>query len=427
MSLEARRDYQESCTRCSQCKFVPMPESQQFSSICPSIDYGDFHAFSGGGKVITSYMLRENVAPVTPKVVESIYACTMCGACDTACKTNMGDEVEPLDTIYELRRHMASKGHVPPALVSLIEAVRREGSHLGVRQDRSLWAAGLGVKDATRETVDVLLHVDGDNAYDSAQWPYLQALAAMLMKAGVNFGIAYDQECDSGALPFELGFRSDALKLAEQQQALLGKSGARTLLTAGAGAFAAFRNYYPRLGVDLGGVRLVHATEYVAELLSAGRLKLSASADIRATYHDPCSLGRLSEPYKPWSGGRTTVMNTLIVPDSPRPQRFGREGQYEAPRELLRQIDHLELVEMERNRRFGFCCGAGAGAAEAYPEMGVKAGVTRLQEAVKTGATHLVTSCASCQRHLAATAKSQGITIEVCGVFDLLCNSVVEG
>ena len=427
MALEDRTRYQESCNRCSQCKFVPMPQSEAFASICPSIDYGQFHAYSGSGKVITSYALAKGMVQVTPRVVESVYACTMCGGCDTACKTNAGDDIDPLDTLYELRAYMAQRGHAPAALTALMDTLRRDGSHRGPRAERSRWAAGLGLRDATREKVEVLLHVDGDNAHDPAQWPQLQALVRVLQAAGVNFGIAYDAESDAGALAFDLGFQDDARKLATQQQQLLRQSGASVLLAASAAAYTAFRSFYPRLGVSLDGVRVVHSTEYVAELAASGRVKLAGSHTLRATYHDPCKLGRLSEPYTPWSGKYITVLNTMSVPDSPRPHRFGNEGQYDAPRQLLRGVQGLELVEMERTREFSYCCGGGAGAAEAYPEMGAIAGVSRLKEARKTGATHLVTACATCQRHLAATAAEHGIDIKVCGVFDLLADSLPRG
>lgn len=424
MALEDRSGYQEACTRCSQCKFVPMPDSKEFSSICPSIDYGNFHAYSGSGKIITSYALRKGKVEVTPKVIESVYACTVCGGCDIACKTNMGEEVEPLETIYELRAHMAKHGHVPAALVRMIAQLRQEGSHLGVRTERSYWAEGLGIKDATCEPVAVLLHIGGDNAFDRAQWPQLHALVRLLRAAQVDFGIAYDAESDAGGLAFDLGFQDEALALAKQQQRLLQQSGAQVLLAVGADAYAAFRAFYPRLGVSFDGVRVLHATEFVDELQKSGRLRLSATAPVKATYHDPCHLGRISEPYKPWQGKLITVLNTMTVPDSPRQVRFGNGGLYEAPRQLLRGIEGLDLVEMERNRQFAYCCGAAAGVSQTYPEMAQMAAVNRLREAKKTGASYLVTACAGCQRHLAATAAEHSIDIQVRGVFDLLANSL---
>lgn len=428
MSLEDRRGYQEACTRCSQCKFVPFPESQQFSSACPSIDYGHFHAYSGSGKIITSYALREGRAKITPKVVDSVYACTNCGGCDIACKTNMGDEVEPLDTLYALREHLAKEGQVPPVHAQMMARLRQEGSHRGARAERSRWAEGLGLKDATREPVAVLLYVGGEQAFDRAQWPQLQALVRLLQSAGVDFGIAFDEERDAGALAFDLGFQDDARTLARHQQRLLQQSGARVLLVAGAEDFTAFRSFYPRLGVSLDPVRIVHATAFVEELLASGRLQLVAKQALgKVTYHDPCKLGRVSEPMVPWKGQKITVLNTMVVPDSPRVVRFGNRGEYEAPRKLLRRIEGLELVEMERNRQFAYCCGAAAGVPEAYPEMAQQAALNRLREAQKTGASCVATACAGCQRHLADIARSNGLDIEVRGVLELLAESSSQG
>lgn len=420
MALEDRTKYQERCSRCSQCKFVPAPASHAFSSACPSIDYGNFHAYSGGGKVVTGYALARGVAAATPEAIDSVFACTMCGACDTACKTNMGDDVEPLDTLYELRAHMAADGNIPAALSGLIERVRREGSHWGPRDRRGQWAAGLDIKDARRETAAVLLHVGPENAHDAEQWPQLRALVDILHRAGVDFAIAYDAESDSGSLAFDLGYPDLARELGLRQRDLVRQSGARTLLTASADAYAAFRNVYPRLGIDLDGIRISHATEFVAELCREGRASLADRNPIRITYHDPCKLGRLSETFEHWNGTRLTVQNTLHVYDTPRPQRFGTGGQYEAPRQLLRDVGGIELVEMERNREFSFCCGAGAGVPEAYPGMADMAAISRLNEARATGATHLVTACGGCRKHLSAVAARHAIAIEVCGIFDLV-------
>jgi dimethylglycine catabolism B len=423
MSLQDRRQYQESCVRCSQCKFVPAPASREFASLCPSIDHGEFHAYSGGGKVITSYALMEGKAAVTERLVDSVFSCTMCGACDTACKTNEGDNVEPLDTLYELRAHLAREGHVPAPMQALVERLRAEGSHHGSRAERSRWAAGLGLKDATREPVAVLLHVGGSNAFDRSQWGQLRALVRLLEAARVDFGIAFDAERDAGSLAYDLGFQEDARALALHQQQLLKASGAGVLLVAGAEDYAAFRNLYPRLGVALQGVRVVHSTEFLEELLITGQLKLQASREGRVTYHDPCRLGRLSELYTPWQGQWITVLNTVAVPDSPRPVLYGNGGQYDAPRRLLQRVQGLELVEMERNREFAYCCGAGAAAALTYPAMANRAALKRLEEARATGADCVVTACAGCQRHLAAAAAAHGIALHVQGVLEVLAQA----
>ena len=147
MSLADRKNYMEQCTRCSQCKFVPMPKSKDFSSICPSIDYGQFHAYCGGGKVVTAYGYLHEKIEASPGMIDSVFACTMCGACDTACKTHFGDNVEPFDTLLELRAQMAEDGKVPPALANIIENLTSEGTPTGKRADRSKWTEGLEITE----------------------------------------------------------------------------------------------------------------------------------------------------------------------------------------------------------------------------------------------------------------------------------------
>lgn len=423
MPLQDRRQYQESCIRCSQCKFVPAPKSRNFASICPSIDHGEFHAYSGGGKVITSYALMEGKAAVTERLMDSVFACTMCGACDTACKTNEGDNVEPLDTLYELRAYLARNGHVPAPMRELMERLRREGSHHGPRSGRSHWAKGLALQDVTQKRAEVLLHVGGSNAFDARQWPQLQALVRLLRAAGVDFGIAFDSERDAGGFAYDLGFQDDAMALALHQQQLMDVSGASVLLSACAEDYAAFRNLYPRLGVALQGVRVAHSTDFLEELLASGQLKLQARQECKATYHDSCRLGRLSEPYTPWQGQWITVLNTMAVPDSPRPVLYGNGGNYEAPRRLLRRVEGLQLVEMERNREFAYCCGAAAGAAQTSPAMANRAALTRLEEAQATGASCVVTACAGCQRHLGDVAAAHGIELQVQGLLEVLAHA----
>lgn len=401
-----------------------MPQSKAFSSICPSIDYGKFHAYSGGGKVITGYGYHHQQVVATPKMIDTVYACTMCGACDTACKTNLGDNVEPFDTILELRARMASDGKVPPVLGEIIKNLEREGSPSVNRSQRSRWAEGLNIPDARTESVEVLLHAGSENTGDESQWQSLRFIVALLKRAKVNFGIVYEAENDSGGLAYELGFQELAATLARDWRELLCQSQAHTLLVAGAHDYSAFRNIYPRLGLALDGVRVVHITEYIEELLTSGRLSLDLQGPVKVAYHDSCRLGRRSESYQRWEGKWIRVLNTLAVSDSPRPVNYGNSGNYEAPRHLLSRINGLKLLELERNRQFSYCCGGSAGVREAYPEMADMAALNCLREAESVGAAILVTGSSCCQRNMAAAATQHNVNVKVTTVFDLLADSM---
>lgn len=414
MTLEKQRWNIEQCNRCHQCKASPVQTSKKFAPLCPSIEYGQFHAYSASGKIIAGYALMNGRAGYSEEMLDAVTTCTLCGACDTACQFILGDLVQPLDGIYALRERMFADGKVPAAQRRLLDNIASHGNAEGrPAADRTAWAKGLKLTDATSEPVDVLLHIGGANAFDESQWPGLVGTVAALGKAGVSFGTLGDQEPDAGSLAFELGHRALAKACAEETVRLARASGARLLVTCDASAIAAFRNFYPRMGMTLDPIRVLHVSEYLQELADAGQWQVAAANEEVVTYHDPCRLGRLSEPYEPWEGEWTTVMKGMRVAVPPRPHRFGLGGVYDAPRELLKAVPGTRLVEMERKREFSYCCGAGGGGKEAHPEFAEQAALHRLEEAVSTGATTLVSSCATCTRHLGTVAEKHGVGIRV--------------
>lgn len=414
MTLEKQRWNIEQCNRCHQCKANPQLTSKQFAPLCPSIEYGQFHAYSASGKIITAYALMHGRADYTEEVMDSITACTLCGACDTACQFILGDLVQPLDGIYELRAKMFADDKVPAEQRKLLDNIASHGNPEGRRAaERTAWANGLKLTDATNAKVDVLLHIGASNAFDQNQWPGLVGIVGALEQAGVSFGTLGDKEPDAGTLAFELGHRDLAKACAEETARLVRASGATLLVTCDANAIAAFRNFYARMGVTLDPVRVLHVTEYLEQLAGEGKWQAVAANEEVVTYHDPCRLGRLSEPYEPWEGEWTTVMKGMRVAVPPRPHRFGLGGVYDAPRELLKAVPGTRLVEMERKREFSYCCGAGGGGKEAHPDFAEQAALHRLEEAAATGATTLVSSCGTCTRHLGAVAEKHGVGIRV--------------
>lgn len=414
MSLQDRAWNIEQCVRCSQCKASPVQASKQFAPICPAMEYGQFHAYSGSGKAITSYALLNGRAEYTQEVLDSLTTCSLCGVCDTACHFHVGDLVQPLEAIYEMRAKMFADGQTPAAQRKLLDNIEAHGNIYGrPRADRVRWAKGLKLADATKEQVEVLLHIGCANAFDESQWPGLVGVVAALKKAGLSFGTLGEQEIHAGALAFELGHRQLAQRCAEDTVRMVRASGARLLVTCDAESIAAFRNFYSRMEVTFDPIRVLHVTEYLEELAGDGRWAAAVAHEEVVTYHDPCRLGRLSEPYVPWTGEWTMVMNGMRIAVPPKPHRFGLDGVYDAPRQLLQKVPGTRLVEMERRREFSYCCGAGGGGREAHPEFAEKAALDRLAEAVSTGATTLVTSCGTCTRHLGDVADKHGVKIRV--------------
>ena len=160
--------------------------------------------------------------------------------------------------------------------------------------------------------------------------------------------------------------------------------------------------------------------EYIERLIKKGKIKPRRSVPLTVTYHDPCHLGRLGESYVPWQGTRARIYGQIPVWKPSRPRYTGALGVYDPPRDILKSIPGLTLVEMERTREYAWCCGAGGGVLEAYPDFAAWTAAERLTEAKATGAEAIVSACPWCERNFADTAKGQDEEIKVYDVIDLV-------
>ncbi|MES9968541.1 MAG: (Fe-S)-binding protein [Candidatus Thiodiazotropha sp.] len=412
------------CWRCSHCKWVPSPISHKYSVACPSVEWGGFHSYSGGGKVITAYALKEGEAAYSEKAIETIFACTACGACDVSCKTNNGDNIDPLDVIYALRATVAEEGKSPDAHKLMIENLNVHGSDDGLHQaDRLRWTEGLGIQNALDRQVEVLLHIGYENVVNESSRAEIKTIVRLLSMAGINFGTLIGQEISTGEVAYDLGYPEDARAAAQRMSQIFNAAKANCIVTCSASSYSGVRNIWPRLDVSAPQKDFLHITDFLYSLVEGGQLSLSPNLNAKVTYHDPCKLGRLSEvsaasPPSKW----VKVRNTIAIRETPKKTLFGTEGLYESPRRLLQAVKGLDLVEMERNRLASYCCGAGGGAKEAYPEFARFAGNNRLNEAEATGASIIVTSCAKCRQHLAEVAGAEGI--KVMGLFELIGTAI---
>jgi Fe-S oxidoreductase len=420
MSLKDVEQMLYNCTRCSNCRWTPAIRSERFASICPSITYGKFHPYSGGGKLISAAALLEGKAQYDDAYVEYLYACSMCGGCDTGCKMHFGETVEPLTSLYAIREQAWADGKTPEPLRAVVRNLQNSGNRFGLPAAiRSRWYEPMPLPRV--ESAEVLLHI-GDPAFDEAAWPALRYVLEQFLAAGVPFVVGGLDEPDCGALPFEIGAREVALALANRTADWVRRVGARQLVTCSDQAYAAFRSLYPRLGVSLGDLEILHVSQWLAGRAGVSgqhRSGAEESAGECVTYHDACHLGRLGERHQPWNGQWKTVFNAIPVRADDTLTGFGVHGVYEEPRQLLDRAG-ARLVEMERNREFAFCAGAGAGAEQAYPAFARVAGLHRLEEAIASGASVLVSGCSSCTVHMQHLARSEALPIRVVGLLEYL-------
>ena len=418
MALADYRNDMEGCSRCSSCKWVPYNQikSWRFAKNCPSIVRYNFHSYSGSGRMITALSMLQGRSELNDDVTDMIYRCQMCGACDAACKVYR-DDIDLTEVLLELRAHCVESGQLVIEHMGMIDALKREDNVMGEpKARRGDWAEGLPVKDLNTERVDVMFHAGCRYSYDPDLRETVRGMVALMLEAGVDVGIAGREESCCGARVYELGYRGEAANYADDMVSRVKASGARTLVTPCSDGYAAFRFLYPRMGKEL-PCEVLHTSEFLARLVTEGRLKLRAEVPMAVTYHDPCHLGRMAEPFLgEWSEVKLDRPMSM--------KRAGKKGVYEAPRRLLEAIPGLELYEMERIKEYSWCCGAGGGVYEGYPDFASWAARERLEEAVATGAEALVTACPWCERIFRDTAGESGVELDILDLADLVLRAV---
>lgn len=418
MALEDYRKDMATCRRCSPCKFIPLEKVTGFDhiNVCPSISRYEFHSYCGGGRMLMGTALLEKRLDYTDKLLEVVYNCQMCGACDTSCKYSM--DMEVIEPINEIRISCVDSGHTHPALDKVINSLRKQGTMVpGARAKRGQWAAGLNIKDCTKEKVDVIFHVGCLTSYNKDMWKLARTAAELLDKADVNFGIAGENETCCGGRAYQMGYKEDFINQAKKNMAMIKKSGAKTLVTGCAEGYQAFKVLYDKFGLK-GDLEVLHITEYLARLIKESKLKPKKKVDITVTYHDPCHLGRMSEPCIHWKGKE--IVTDIRVFDPPKEYRRGTHGVYEPPRDVLKSIRGLKLVEMDRIKEYAWCCGAGGGVNETNPEFSLWTANERIKEAEMTGAAAIVTACPWCIKNFNEVIAQKGSNLKVFDIIELL-------
>jgi Fe-S oxidoreductase len=295
-----------------------------------------------------------------------VWACTTCLACMECCA--VWNEQVPI--IVQMRRHLVGQGAVDRGVQDMLDKMNRYGNSFG-KSDRmrAKWvqASGVKVKDARKEEVEYLWYVGDYASFDARLEDITRKTAKIFEKAGLNFGLLYEAERNAGNDVRRVGEEGLFEVLREKNLQALGKAKFKTIVTTDPHTYNTLKNEYKLDGNGNGngsGVRVLHYTELLDELITSGKLPLARKLAGRVTYHDPCYLGRYN-------------------------------GVYEPPRRVLESLG-LEVIEMPRNRGRSFCCGAGGGRIwmEDTEKVKERPSEGRVREAVGLdGVSTLVVAC----------------------------------
>src|SRR5574341_1959572 len=338
------------CVQCHRCQ-----------DVCPANFYGRPLSPSAL-EVNKRYLLKEAtfgsnpdrlLLPLTETVIspEAVWSCTTCYACVRVCPVGN----EPMADIVDIRRRLVNDGaELDSGLQSTLEKIGKTGNSFGqAARNRAKWAqTGLDfkIKDIRKERAEYLWFVGDYASFDARVQEITRTVARVLHGAGVNFGILYEAEKNSGNDVRRVGEEGLFEQLAEQNIAAMSKCTFERVITTDPHTLNALRNEYPDYG---GKWDTIHYTRLLTQLMDAGNIKLAKKLDYRVTFHDPCYLGRYNKGFNP-------------------------------PRALI-QATGCEFVEMPRNKENSYCCGAGGGQIwmGTTPE-GERPAENRIREALAT-------------------------------------------
>ncbi len=306
-------------------------------------------------------IIREATFGLTEIEGEDIWRCTTCGRCPEQCPRG----VKQIDFGVSLRR-VATEYEVFPASVRSARTARAslisEGNPLqGERNKRADWAKDLSVKTFT-EGMDALYFVGCYLSYDPRMKKVAVATTEILNKAGVDFGILGSQENCCGESIRKTGSEEVFKRLARENIKAFVDNGVKKIIVSSPHCYHTFKNEYPEFMVNFD---VVHISQYLIELINEGKLEFSKEYQNKVTYHDPCYLGRHNDIY-------------------------------DEPRQVLKKVPGLELIEMADSHKDSLCCGGGGGRIWMDTPKEERFSDLRLEQASEVGAQVLVTSCPYC-------------------------------
>ncbi len=338
----------EACTRCGRCQ-ENCPAYTSGLDLSPrnlmiKLDRHIWQPASGHG------LHGETIT------AEELWACTTCRACVQVCPVF----VDQLSTIVDLRRHLLTQGCSDTMLMEALVNLQRYGNSFG-KSDRmrALWTkeAGMPVKDIRREPAHTLWFVGDYASYNPALTQVTLTTARVFKQAGLDFGLLYDAERNSGNDIRRVGEEGLFELLAMKNNTAIGKCQFEEIVTTDPHTYNTLKNEY---GLEK---PVFHYTEILDRAIASGKLPIQRKLNYTVTYHDPCYLGRYN-------------------------------GIYDAPRRVLEALG-CNLVEMPRNRERNLCCGAGGGRIW-MQETGVKErpAESRIKEAAAlAGVSIFVVTC----------------------------------
>jgi len=375
------------CFRCGYCKFTG--DYTDFN--CPTYRKFRFETYSPGGRMWLIRAWLNDEIKNSDRFQEILFSCATCANCVEHCVFTFSEDL--VNIFISAREEMINDGIIPPPVRDYLKNININGNpYKEPASERGKWAEGTLAE--TYKDQEYLFYIGCVGSYDERGKKIARAVGNLLVKAGVSIGILGDKENCDGNEVRTLGEAGLFQFLAEKNIALFRNLGVKKIITLDPHSFNTFKKDYPALD---GEFEVYHYTQILAPLIQSGKIPLKKLND-KITYHDPCYLGR-------------------------------HNGEYNAPRKILKAIPGIELVEMDRSRENAFCCGGGGGnfftdilgGGEDSPSR------IRVREALDTGAGIIAVACPQCAKMLDDAVKIEQLDdrLKVMDVAEIVTNCLL--
>jgi len=343
------------CAGCGYCRFG-----------CPVFREVGFERLSPRGRILALKRAIETRTDVPASIRDSIYMCAQCENCKIQCPVG----VDFVKISELLRKDMAERGMLPESQLPMKENLAREANPYGQPQaERGAWA---GPQTRLEKGVPDLFFVGCGVSYGSNR--IAKSVARVLDSIGMKFNVLGAEENCCGAPLFRLGEEQAAMEMVERNIKKFDELGVKRIFSTCAGCFKTLKQLYPDR------FRVQHVSQLLLELVKSGRIQFGKELKKKIIYFDGCDIGR-------------------------------HAGVYEEPREFLKAIPGVELLEYDYNRDQALCCGGPLLSLDA--ELASRIAADRVREAVEKGAEMIVTPCPTCMLTLKDGAKTAGIRMDV--------------
>jgi Fe-S oxidoreductase len=324
---------------------------------------------------------------------EELWACTTCGACMNACPL----EIEHIPAIVDMRRYMAlTEGDMPGELQTALQNLENQSNPWGMSNDtRADWAKGLKVTTmAEQSDVEYLFWVGCAGSFDENYKGVSKSIVKILQEAKISFSILGKEEKCNGDTARRAGNEYLASAQIQENVETMKRYKVKKIVTGCPHCFNTIKNEYPDFDFK---ADVIHHSQLINQLIEDKRITPSKSVKQAEsfTYHDSCYLGR-------------------------------HNGVYESPRKAIESVSSRPVVEMERSREKGFCCGAGGARMWMEEKIGTKINDNRAAEAISTGAGTVATACPVCMTMMrdGITASGKETQVKVRDIAQIVADSL---